>query len=251
MQGAAWLSSARVVNQSRPAGAIRQKKPTHNGEVLSRRIIPWEVAGSHNMNLPPETQSVIVGSLLGDAYLYQNGTLQIEHCLDHADYTFWKYEKLKSIVGKQPTIIERYDLRTKKTYRSMRFYTKAVLKDFRIAFYRDRRKIIPKELGKMLDPLAVAVWFMDDGGRGARTPKGLVFNTSCFLAEEQIALQSLFAEKFGVRASIHKVGKGFQLYIKAESFERFAELISPYLVAQMRYKLPVDPVTTSLQTEAG
>src|SRR5207247_10797460 len=26
--GAAWLSSARVVNQSRPAGAIRQKKPT-------------------------------------------------------------------------------------------------------------------------------------------------------------------------------------------------------------------------------
>jgi hypothetical protein len=199
------------------------------------------------MNLSPETQSVTVGSLLGDAYLYQNGTLQIEHCLEQAEYTFWKYEKLKSIAGKRPTIVERYDLRTEKTYRSMRFYTKAVLKDFRTCFYEDRRKIIPNELGEMLDPLAIAVWFMDDGGRGARTPKGLVFNTSCFLAEEQIALQSILAEKFGVKVSIHKVGKGFQLYIKAESFSRFTELVSPYLITQMRYKLPVDPVTTSLR----
>ena len=199
------------------------------------------------MDLLPEARSVIVGSLLGDAYLYQNGTLQIEHCLEQAAYTFWKYEKLQSIAGRPPTIIERYDFRTKKTYRSMRFYTKAVLKDFRIGFYKDRRKVIPNELGMILDPLAIAIWFMDDGSRGAHTPKGLVLNTSCFSASEQVALQAVLAERFGVKASIHKVGKGFHLYIKAESFSRFAELISPYLIAQMRYKLPVDPVTTSLR----
>ena len=61
--------------------------------------MPWEVVGSF-INLSPETQSVIIGSLLGDAYLYQNGTLQIEHCLEQAAYTFWKYEKLNSIAGK-------------------------------------------------------------------------------------------------------------------------------------------------------
>ena len=199
------------------------------------------------MNLAPEAQSVIIGSLLGDAYLYQNGTLQIEHRLDHAEYTFWKYEKLRSIAGKQPTIVERYDLRTKKVYRSMRFYTKAVLKEFRASFYRDRKKIIPSDIGAMLDPLALAVWFMDDGGRGARTPKGLVFNTSCYSAGEQVLLQSVLAEKFGVITSIHKVGKGFQLYVKVESFDRFSELVSPYLITLMRYKLPVDPVTTSLR----
>ncbi len=198
------------------------------------------------MNLSPEAQSVIVGSLLGDAYLYRNGTLQIEHCLNHADYTFWKYKRLQSIAGKPPTLVERYDSRTNKTYRSMRFYTKAVLKDFRNSFYRDREKIVPSEIGNILDPLAMAIWFMDDGGRGARTPKGLVFNTSCFSMDEQVVLQSVIAEKFGVKVSIHKVGKGFQLYVKAESFSRFAELISPHLITQMRYKLPVDPVTTSL-----
>ena len=196
-------------------------------------------------NLPPETKSVIVGSLLGDGYLTPNGSLQIEQCLEQSAYTSWKYEMLEPIAGRPPTLVERYDRRTDKTYRSMRFYTKAVLKDYRSSFYQDRKKIIPENLGDILDPLAVAVWFMDDGGRGARTPRGLVFNTSCFSAEEQRLLQRVFLDTFSVVTSIHQHGKGYQLYVKAESFNRFSDLISPYLIASMCYKLPADPVTTS------
>ena len=103
-------------------------------------------------------------------------------------------------------------------------------------------------LGALVDPLAIAVWFMDDGGRGARTPRGLVFNTSCYSEAEQVALQSVFAGRFGVVVSIHKVGRGFQLYIRSRSFERFVSVVSPYIVPQMRYKLPIDPVTTSFLT---
>jgi recombination protein RecA len=196
-------------------------------------------------NLPPETRSIIVGSLLGDGYLTPNGSLQIEHCLAEAAYTDWKYEKLQPIAGKAPTMVERYDRRTQKTYRSWRFYTKAVLKEYRASFYLDRKKRIPETLRETLDPLAVAVWFMDDGGRGARTPRGLVFNTSGFLAEEQIVLQQLLHDLFGVVTSIHQSGKRYQLYVKVESFSCFTELVSPYLITSMRYKIPVDPVTTS------
>ena len=196
------------------------------------------------MNLSQEAEAVIIGSLLGDAYLYRNGTLQIEHCYEHAAYTLWKYEKLKSIAGKSPTLVERYDKRTNKIYRSLRFYSKSVLKDFRPWFYENSKKIIPDNLGERLDALGLAVWFMDDGSRGARTPKGLVFNTSCFSEEEQCKLQGILAEKFGVKTSIHRIGKGFQIYIKAESFDKFVSLVSPYMVTQMRYKIPIDPVTT-------
>ena len=196
-------------------------------------------------NLPPETLSVIIGSLLGDAYLTPNGSLQVEHGLTQAEYTKWKYQMLQVIAGRQPKMVERFDRRTQKTYRSLRFYTKAVLKDLRAGFYQDRKKIVPGFLGDVLDPLAVAVWFMDDGGRGARTPRGLVFNTSCYSAEEQVILQEVLARKFGVRTSIHPRKRGFQLYVRAESFLCFSELISPHLVTSMRYKLPADPVTTS------
>jgi LAGLIDADG DNA endonuclease family len=197
------------------------------------------------LDLPPEAQAVVVGSLLGDAYLTPNGSLQIEHCLGQRGYTLWKYEMLRVIAGKPPRAVERYDRRTGETYCSLRFYTKTVLKSFRAAFYLGRQKVVPGLLNEWLDPLALAVWFMDDGGRGARTPKGLVINTSGFSSGEQIVLQSLLAEKFGVAASIHRVGKGYQLYVRAESFSRFVGLVSPYLVAEMRYKIPIDPVTTS------
>jgi hypothetical protein len=196
-------------------------------------------------NLPPETQAVVVGSLLGDGYLTPNGSLQIEHCLAQAAYTSWKYQMLQPIAGKPPRLVERYDRRTRKTYRSTRFYTKAVLKGFRDCFYKDRKKIVPTNLGDILDPLSVAVWFMDDGGRGARTPRGLVINTSCFSAEEQVFLTQVLFDLFGIQASVHRHVRGFQLYVKAESFSRFSELISPHLIVSMHYKLPVDPVTTS------
>ena len=197
------------------------------------------------MNLPPEAHSVIVGSLLGDGYLTPNGSLQIEHSLDQASYVAWKYEMLSSVAGKPPVLIERLDSRTTRTYRSMRFYTKSVLKSFRDLFYADRRKVLPSSLGDLLDPMAMAVWFMDDGGRGARTPRGLVINTSCFGREEQSLLQALLKAKFGLEVSVHRSGSGFHLYIRARSFQRFSDLVTPYLVAQLRYKLPVDPVTTS------
>jgi hypothetical protein len=127
----------------------------------------------------------------------------------------------------------------------MRFYTKASLKQFRSVFYRDRRKVIPTQVGNLLDPVALSVWFMDDGGRGARTPRGLVFNTSCYSEAEQILLQSALNERFGLTVNIHRVGKGFQLYVRSSSFERFVQLVAPHIVPQMRYKLPIDPVTTS------
>ena len=197
------------------------------------------------MNLPPEAHAVIVGSLLGDGYLTPNGSLQIEHRLDHAGYVDWKYEMLRCIAGKPPKVIERRDSRTARTYRSMRFYTRSVLKSFRDRFYADRREVVPSSIGDLLDPMAVAVWFMDDGGRGARTPRGLVINTSGFSREEQSLLQNVMKAKFRIDVSVHRPGSGFHLYIRARSFARFSDLVAPHLVAQMRYKLPVDPVTTS------
>ena len=197
------------------------------------------------MNLPPDARSVVVGSLLGDAHLTPNGSLQIEHGIAQAGYVSWKYEMLSAVAGRPPRSVERYDKRTAKTYRSVRFYSKSVLRSYRDDFYRGRKKVVPGGIGALVDPLAVAVWFMDDGGRGGNTLRGVVFNTSGFAADEQILLRSALKERFGIEANIHLVGAGFQLYITARSYSMFYELVSPHLVAQMRYKLPVDPVTTS------
>ena len=177
-----------------------------------------------NRLLQEEEASVVVGSLLGDAYLYPNGTLQIEHGIDQAAYVHWKYGVLKALVGKEPKGVRCADGRTGKVYCSVRFYTRAVLKEFRSLFYAEGRKVVPEEIAEMLDPLALAVWFMDDGGRGAHTPKGLVINTSCFSVEEQSILQEALAKRFGIETSVHKVGKYGNFTSRRDLSRAFARL---------------------------
>ena len=78
-----------------------------------------------------------------------------------------------------------------------------------------------------------------------------MFNTSSFSAEDQDRLKLALSDRFGIEVSIHRLGTGYQLYVRSRSFIRFSNLVSEYLVAPMRYKLPVDPVTTSPPKEAG
>jgi hypothetical protein len=72
-----------------------------------------------------------------------------------------------------------------------------------------------------------------------------VLNTSCDSGLEQVRLVEILAERFELQANIHRVGSGYQLYVRAGSRSRFSNLVSRYLVAPTRYKPPADPVTTS------
>ena len=198
------------------------------------------------VNFTPEEKSVIVGSLLGDGYVGKHNSLQIEHSLSQAEYVHWKYRKLKSIAGKPPRVITRFDVRTQKSYQSIRFYTRCVMNDFRRLFYNNGIKIVPSNLSEYLDDLALAVWFMDDGGRGANTLHGIVFNTSAYSEDEQFHLKNILYEKFNLKLNVHRIGRGYQLYVASKSYSSFYNRISSYLISEMKYKL-VNPVTTEFR----
>src|SRR5207244_13340813 len=68
---------------------------------------------------------------------------------------------------------------------------------------------------------------------------------SGFTRDAQDLLQAVLRSRFDIETSVHRTGSGYQLYVRSRSFVRFCDLISPHIVAPMRYKLPVDPVTTS------
>ena len=199
-----------------------------------------------SINLNQQEKSVIIGSLLGDGYIDKHNSLQIEHSLQQKEYVYWKYEMLKSIAGKTPKEVTRVDSRNGRTYRSIRFYTRCVMENFRNLFYSKGKRKVPDNLGKLLDDLALAVWFMDDGGRGANTIHGVVFNTSNFCETDQYFLQQVLFDNFRIKANIHHVGKGYQLYVRAKSYKIFYDCIRPYVIPTMKYKL-VDPVTTDFR----
>jgi len=180
---------------------------------------------------------IALGTVLGDGYLYRNGRLQVEHRSKDFAYLEWKYKELLSITSGPPKQCMRYDMRTNKTYTSWRFYTKPLFKSLRNIFYLKTRKIVPRERRKIgLGPLSLAVWFMDDGGRGARTPKGMIISVRGYSERERNFLRQYLESRFKIKVNLHKNG---QLYFPIDTVNKFCKIISPHIVPTMKYKLPL------------
>lgn len=180
---------------------------------------------------------IVLGTVLGDGYLYKNGRLQVEHREKDIEYLRWKYEKLHSLASGVPKRCVRYDKRTEKTYFSWRFYTKPTFKHLRKLFYSNGNKVVPRDRKHFnLGPLGLAVWFMDDGGRGARTPKGVVISVRGYSVSDRELLKEYIQQRFNIRVNLHKNG---QLYFPVETVDKFCKIIQPYIVPSMRYKLPL------------
>ena len=78
---------------------------------------------------------------------------------------------------------------------------------------------------------------MDDGGKGANTPRGQIISVAGCQRSQQWRLKEHLKYQFGLKVSIYKNN---QLYIPCKSHTKFYNLISPFVVPSLRYKL-VEP----------
>ncbi len=90
---------------------------------------------------------------------------------------------------------------------------------------------------------SVAYWFMDDGSVKSRESKGVVFNTQGFVLNDVERLCDALRSRFGLEAEPRMQKEGFQIYVSGTSFERFREIVDPFVIASMRYTIPSDRKT--------
>lgn len=189
-----------------------------------------------NIHLTELQKSIIIGTVLGDGSLSEtfsknNLRLQIEHCNAQKEYVFWKYEMLKNLILTPPIY--------KIQHRSWAFRTIShpELSEIGRIFYKDYRKILPENLEKILTPIGLAVWFMDDGVRYQKYGTYTV-NTQCYTVEEMHQMREILSRKFGIiQTSLHSDHNGWRLYIQKESSERFKRIVKPFILPSMAYKI--------------
>ncbi len=174
--------------------------------------------------------SLILGSLLGDGYLDKTTrgySLRIHHGITQKEYVDFKYEILKSFVNSAPK-------QSGKAY-YFRTVSHPYLNYLREIFYLERTKVLPKEfLEENLDPFALAIWIMDDG---AADWKQLRINTQSFTLAENIWLTQLLQAKFGIVIKINKDRGKYRLRFSASSMQVLKDLVLPYIIPSMLYKL--------------
>ena len=194
----AVVSSCREI--SRPLEAILLINPAHNGETLM--LLHGQYRGKFSklfMHINKDCQDVVIGTLLGDDYLSKRGALQIEHAEKDKEYVLWKHQKMNKILAGPIScpFVERLDKRNGKHTFSCRFYTKAIFSEYRTLFYPNGKKVVPDNIYQLLTyPLALATLFMDDGGKGGNTSKGMVLSLAGFLQSDQEKLRECLSLVF-------------------------------------------------------
>jgi recombination protein RecA len=194
------------------------------------------------LKLNQTQREILVGLMLGDGHLEarDNGKtyrLKVEQSLSKEEYVLWLWENFENFVLSKPRSKEkiRNGVKTKNiwfstvSHGSFRFYAQQ--------FYQNGKKVIPKMIGKLLTPIALTVWYMDDGSVKSKNHKAKIINTQCFSRTEVLLLIKTLREKFEINSKLRKQREGYQIYIFSESVDQFRKIIGKYILESMRYKL--------------
>jgi len=194
----------------------------------------------------------LIGLLLGDAHLETQNygrtyRLKFEYSSEQYEYAKHLYELFKDWVLTQPQL--KQDISHNNiwfqtvSHPAFRFYAQQ--------FYTERKKCVPKIIHKLLTARSIAYWFMDDGSIKSRDSKGILFNTHCFLRSDVKRLINVLRLQFALLAKERKQKDGWQIYISGKSYERFREIVDPYILLSMRYKIPVERKQKCLNGNGG
>ena len=183
-------------------------------------------------------EQILLGTLLGDAYIGRlqgrSKTYSIgwEHCLEQEEYALWKAEN--SLDNFSFSRRSRLDYRTNKTYNSIVFYsTKDNYQHYRELFYLENKEVSDEILDR-LQPLGVAVWFMDDGNLYYNgNTCHLTLSVNGFNEESVDRIINYFQNKYNI--VFKKAGKAIRL-TSVRQVELFENFFKQYYHESMIYK---------------
>ena len=188
-----------------------------------------------------EQDQFIRGSLLGDLNLSNpnsnrqiNSRLAIVQCEKQKALFMKKVEILGDFMGSYKLTIPKPDPRTGKIYISYRGNSKAhkVFTNLYNELYINGKKTITKEfLDKITSPIALAYWFMDDGSFN-----GTLATDGFSEMEINILINWLF-DYWNIISYKERNLNYFKIRISEKSRKYFDDLVKPYMISEMKYKL--------------
>ena len=196
------------------------------------------------MKFNKEQKSILIGTILGDAYLQKTGEknsrLRFEHGDNQKDYFLWKISKFPKLFQGKSKYLERKHPLSGKVYKYWRHQSNSTpeLGKWRAIFYREGKKHIPEQLGNLLkNPLSLAVWYMDDGYYYHRDKVSYLYLGRVQEKEAEIA-KAAIENNFHVLCGIlDKKQKGFALYFSPKETVKLHQRIKQFILPIFNYKI--------------
>jgi recombination protein RecA len=211
-------------------------------------IVGDRVLVNETARLSDQQLQVVLGGLMGDAHLAPNlhdrhgVRFRMGHGAKQADYLDWK-ASLFGNIGQSRTVNAKgavfVDLSPLPELGELR----------EVVYWGDGKKHLTDDYLKSLTPLALAVWFMDDGSFTERS-KGVQERTAGGSGRVELCVEAMseasrmrladhLHDVHGIdsRVSIRGTAKMAVLTMTTAGSSRFLELVAPYVHPSMDYKL--------------
>lgn len=196
---------------------------------------------------------------LGDAYVAKNkGTcyLSLNHGYKQKEYVLYKKKLLEMLThttykeipprgGKNPNIEISLTTRTHPLYKRLHEL-----------FYVNGRRTVRKGILNWLTDEGIAIWYMDDGaltksrktlknGKRIISNRTMWLHTCAFPIDEQMMIIDFFKKRYGIEFKLQKQSTFgekvyYSLRCNAGNANKFFEIIAPYVVPSMAYKLDME-----------
>lgn len=197
------------------------------------------------MKLTRNQEAILAGSVLGDAFLQKTGErnarLRFEHGAKQKEYLLWKVKALTRLFQGKPTHLSRVHPKTKATYEYWRAQSNATpeLGKLRTIFYPEGKKRIPVNVAKFIkEPLALAVWYMDDGYYYPKDKNSFLYLGRVSSDEAEYAREAL-ERNFRLLPRVYdKKKKGFALYFGVAETKKLHTVVRRHMLLPLfAYKL--------------
>ena len=212
-----------------PSGEINAEDLSIGDKILARHT---------GVTFSADLQDLILGSMLGDASIREEGPMTAsfreEHTQRQKAYAKWKEKAFRGLCRKPSDNAKGYGFST------------IPLREFaqiRPQFYpiNKRYKHITVELLQQLNPLSLAVWYQDNGthSRPLRGGKSTVIRLHKLTEKECRSFEAVFASKFGLSCTVKSNPKGTssQIAFHGKDAEAFEDIVRPFCHPSMAYKL--------------
>jgi len=215
----------------------------HNFEGLKQMIIRCQKLNK------TQIMEAFCWMILGDGSIEKkvrgNYCLAITHKESSEDYLYWKASIIEQVTSWSinPVKQSKSGFNPDGKYLRLRSSAHPWFTKVYERFYAplERKSIDPHAL-KLLSPLGLAILYQDDGSYHYSPSAGhnILIHKLCFSKFELEALAKTVVDKFGIIFRVNRVknkGLGYRLRMRASDREKFFELIDPYIVPSMLYKV--------------
>lgn len=187
--------------------------------------------------------------MLGDASVHlgkSGASYRVNHGPKQARYCVAKYELLRDITLKPPSMVEnrgygKVTIRFWTTTSPALEFIRTTFFDGTLTKYGTPKKVITPQLLRELNWEAVAWWYMDDGTLQTRA---MHFMTHSF-SEKEVEMLAEWFVRNGVEAKVRPTRKGkklfYMLVITTKGAEVLAPLIRPFMHPDLLYKVDIAP----------